>query len=356
MTARWAWILSLFGSLWLGACSGANGVGDRGSFDYGAVPLQGLQGWYVGSCDAAQSLGHSCIQEVPKGWVMLSPGVGPKNTDPLLMGNDLWSAAARHLILVQDHETTQGEWAREMLHNPAYDQACGDDCPVERVSFWDVLTYLNKRSRREGLEPCYELSFCHGEMGAGCEGGRAFCEADHGCRDVVFKGMQCAGYRLPTELEWGWVVDAIRSRSAIDDVTLDTAWCADISSGKVRSVDNASGSLAAVDSLAGNVWEWVWTGARPGRQDGDMTRYHRGGSFLTSPDVCQADARSPAHSQLRAYFLGLRPIRTVHLAARPVDPTVHPIPSPGAKLAGRSGEGAPGLAAPPSAPSGPGGL
>jgi hypothetical protein len=360
MTARWAWILALFGilwgTLWLGACSGAKGMGDPAALDYGAVPLQGLQGWYVGSCDTAASLGHSCIQDVPKGWIMLSPGAGPKNTDPLLMGNDLWSAAARHLLLVQDHETTQAEWMREMLHNPAYDQACGDDCPVERVSFWDALTYLNRRSRREGLEPCYELSYCHGEMGAGCEGDRAFCEADHGCRDVVFKGMQCPGYRLPTELEWGWVVDAIRARSLDDDVTLDTAWCADISSGKVRAIDNPSGSLAAVDSLAGNVWEWVWTGSLPGRQPGDQIRYHRGGSFLTSPDVCLADARSPAHSHLRAYFLGLRPIRTVHLAARPLDPTVHPIPSPGAKLAGGSADGASGLAAPPSAPSSAGGF
>jgi len=250
------------------------------------------------------------------------------------MGNDLWSSAARHLLLVQDHETTQGEWASEMLANPAFDEECGDSCPVDSVSFWDALSYLNKRSRREGLEPCYELSFCHGDMSGGCEGGRAFCEVDHGCRDVVFKGMQCSGYRLPTELEWDWIVGAIRARGLEgDDTTLDTAWCADISGGRARDVDNPSGSLAALDGLAGNVWEWVWTGTRAERQSGHTPRHHRGGSFLTSPDVCRADARSSAKANLRAYFIGLRPIRTVHLAARPVDPTVHPVPSPGAKLA-----------------------
>ena len=75
-------------------------------------------------------------------------------------------------------------------------------------------------------------------VGAGCAGDRAFCEADHGCRDVVFKGMQCTGYRLPTELEWEWIVDAVRGRGPEgDDVTLDTAWCADISAGRTRSIE-----------------------------------------------------------------------------------------------------------------------
>ena len=341
MSVRWAWILALFGLLVLGGCGATAPVSsgtlnDRGprSLAHDQVPSQDPHGWYVGSCSGVRDQAQSCIQDVPEGWVILSPGVGPKNADPLLMGNDLWSASARHLLLVQDHETTQREWAREMLHNPSYDQACGEDCPVESVSFWDALDYLNKKSRREGLEPCYELSLCHGELGAGCAGDRAFCEADHGCRDVVFKGMQCSGYRLPTEMEWDWIVDAVRGRgSRGDDVTMDTAWCADISSGKTRSVDQPSGTLAAVDGIAGNVWEWVWSGSLPGRQDGAKTRFHRGGSFLTSPDVCQAEARSPGRAHLRAYFLGLRPIRTVQLAARPVAPTVHPVPSPGAELA-----------------------
>ena len=344
MSARWAWLLALFGlvgTLGLTGCGAPASVGagvgqDKASrpLAHGAVPSQDPHGWYVGSCSGVKDLSQSCIQDVPEGWVLLSPGAGPRGVDPLLMGNDLWSAAARHLLLVQDHETTQREWIREMFTNPSYDVACGEDCPVESVSFWDVLTYLNKRSRNEGLEPCYELSLCHGELGAGCAGDRAFCEADHGCRDVVFKGMQCTGYRLPTELEWEWIVDAVRGRGPEgDDVTLDTAWCADISAGRTRSIEQPSGTLAAVDGITGNVWEWVWNGTLPGREDGAKTRVHRGGSFLTSPDVCQADARSPGRAHLRAYFLGFRPIRTVSLAARPVAPTVHPVPSPGAKLA-----------------------
>ena len=39
--------------------------------------------------------------------------------------------------------------------NPSEFTACGDDCPVEEVSFFDAVLFANAKSASEGLEPCY---------------------------------------------------------------------------------------------------------------------------------------------------------------------------------------------------------
>ena len=62
------------------------------------------------------------------------------------------------------HETTQGEFTRLMFYNPSYYSAdgggtdCGDDCPVEKVTWFDALAYANQLSINAGLAPCYEFS------------------------------------------------------------------------------------------------------------------------------------------------------------------------------------------------------
>ncbi|MEC9071702.1 MAG: hypothetical protein VX938_04945, partial [Myxococcota bacterium] len=132
--------------LLLGGCASTLDVADQRM-----IPVPEMVSWYVGSCDSTSN-NNACIQEVPSGWAMLSPGVsipGPSR--------ELWSATARRNLVVKRHETTQGEWRDMMSYNPSFFKDCGDDCPVERVSWWDVLEYLNRLSVRDGLPPCYEM-------------------------------------------------------------------------------------------------------------------------------------------------------------------------------------------------------
>ena len=76
-------------------------------------------------------------------------------------------------------EVTQDLYKVVMGKNPGI-QNCGGNCPVENVSWYDAIEFLNKLSERDGFEKCYSGS---GE-------------------NITFKGLDCEGYRLPTEAEW----------------------------------------------------------------------------------------------------------------------------------------------------------
>ena len=62
---------------------------------------------------------------------------------------------------------------------PSFATICSG-CPVSYVDWDDAIDFLNARSRQEGLAECY----------AGPRGAR------------TFAGLDCPGYRLPTEAEW----------------------------------------------------------------------------------------------------------------------------------------------------------
>ena len=49
---------------------------------------------------------------------------------------------------------TQGQWKRVMGKNPSYFQNCGDDCPVEQVSWNDVQYFIKKLCELERMNPC----------------------------------------------------------------------------------------------------------------------------------------------------------------------------------------------------------
>jgi len=217
----------------------------------------------------------------------------------------LMSTSARRSVLVKHHEVTQDEWAWLMSSDPSFFSGC-PDCPVERVSWWDSLAYLNRLSVADGFKPCYELLGCDGEPGAGCPSGRPWCESSYTCDTVRFAGEQCTGYRLPTSDEWRWVAEATTS----DPDAVSFPWCADISQGQPRPVSRSVDDT--IDGIAGNVWEWTWNA-----QDDNGRRAHRGGSFRTAPKGCDATASSTSSPRTRSYFVGFRPMRTLPLSRQP---------------------------------------
>jgi len=94
-------------------------------------------------------------------------------------------------FLLKATEVTQGEWRALMGTSPAHFAACGDACPIEWVNWYEAAAYCNARSRSEALPECYELEGCFHEPGEDME-----------CQAVRFAGLDCPGYRLPTEAEW----------------------------------------------------------------------------------------------------------------------------------------------------------
>ncbi len=47
-------------------------------------------------------------------------------------------------------QVTQGQWEAVMGYNPSYFSNCGDDCPVERVSWNDAQDFIAALNQREG--------------------------------------------------------------------------------------------------------------------------------------------------------------------------------------------------------------
>ena len=47
-------------------------------------------------------------------------------------------------------EVTRGQWKAVMGNIPSSFKNCGDDCPVEQVSWDDVQEFIGKLNQREG--------------------------------------------------------------------------------------------------------------------------------------------------------------------------------------------------------------
>jgi hypothetical protein len=283
-------LISLTLSMTLLACASAPAVKSSA-----LQPPLTPTGTLVGACGDADPTAP-CVHEVPQGWTMMTAGTHAAGSDLLM------AESVRRSLVVKRHEVTQEEWSWLMDSAPSFFSDC-PDCPVERVSWWDALAYLNRLSIADGFQPCYGMSGCSGSPGGGCPDGRPWCESRYSCEAVSYRGEQCTGYRLPTEDEWRWVADATSSRPEV----VSFPWCADISRGQPRPVTRTLDGT--MDGIAGNVWEWTWShGDERGR------RAHRGGSFRTSPKRCDAGAESAALPEMRSYFVGFRPMRTLPLA------------------------------------------
>ena len=181
-------------------------------------------------------------------------------------------------------EVTQGQWRAVMGENPSYFNGCGDDCPVEMVSWDDVQAYLKKLSGKTGHT-----------------------------------------YRLPSEAEWEYACRAGGQHAYCGNDDIDAVAWYD-SKTVARTTHAVAGKQAngfGLYDMSGNVWEWVddcyhdsYTGAPTdgGAWTGWLVcdaRVVRGGSWNSD----MANAR-PAHrirfgTASRFINSGFRPARGV---------------------------------------------
>ena len=95
-------------------------------------------------------------------------------------------------FLMKASEVTQEDWFERTGQRPSFFQGCGDECPVEMVSWYEAIAFCNSMSLSEGLPACYEAQ------------GQAydFVHAKAHVEPSWPRGLTCTGYRLPTEAEY----------------------------------------------------------------------------------------------------------------------------------------------------------
>lgn len=185
-----------------------------------------------------------------------------------------------------------------MGNNPSAFKECGDNCPVESVSWFDALEFVNALSREEGLEECYQIN---GE-------------------EVSFVGLDCAGFRLPTEAEWEYAARGAQGREYPWGDEAPTPEHANYdATGKRSTMPVKSFPKGAtpegIHDMAGNVSEWChdWWGRYPGDvqadplgSDSGPARAFRGGSFSSTLRFLPSKYRGLNPPGGRLFDLGFR--------------------------------------------------
>ena len=129
---------------------------------------------------------------------------------------------------MQTTEVTQGQWKKVMGNNPSGFKDCGDDCPVEQVSWNDAQEFIKKLNQMEGTNK----------------------------------------YRLPTEAEWEYAARAGTTTPFYTGNCLSTDQAnyngnyplTGCPKGQFREKTMRVGSFEpnawGLYDMYGNVWEW----------------------------------------------------------------------------------------------------
>ena len=189
-------------------------------------------------------------------------------------------------FLIGKTEVTQGQWKAVMGSNPSRFSQCGDDCPVDSVSWSDAQEFAQRLSQKTGKQ-----------------------------------------YRLPSEAEWEYAARAGRhtkwsfgdNKSQLSDY----AWFRDNSQSKTQRVAQKRPNAFGLFDMHGNVWEWVqdcWHGNYTGAPtDGSAWttacldsnyRVLRGGSWNYGPANLRSANRNRDTPDDRNINYGLRLART----------------------------------------------
>lgn len=192
----------------------------------------------------------------------------------------------RQGFYLQTTEVTQGQWIKVMGYNSSYFKDCGNNCPVERVSWIRAQDFISKLNNIENTKK----------------------------------------YRLPTESEWEYVCragsetafccgDIETRRHGRDSCLEELGWYLWNSDGKPHPVCQMKPNAWGFYDMHGNVWEWCHdiyfekgdaipiVGSYPSLQP---QRVFRGGAWNSFPSDCRSARRNMAKDSTVSKTIGFR--------------------------------------------------
>ena len=186
-------------------------------------------------------------------------------------------------FLMGKTEITQGQWKAVMGSNPSSFGSCGDDCPVESVSWNDAQEFVQRLSQKTGKQ-----------------------------------------YRLPSEAEWEYAARAgSTTKYSFGDADAQLTEYAWYGTNKTQRVAQKRPNAFGLFDMHGNVWEWTqdcWNANYSGAPtDGSAwttgcsgSRVLRGGSWIDIPVNLRSATRSRNWPFIRfnGSGIGLRLART----------------------------------------------
>ena len=181
-------------------------------------------------------------------------------------------------------EVTQAQWQAVMHTNPSNFTTCGDNCPVEQVSWDDVQAYIQKLNAKTGKQ-----------------------------------------YRLPTEAEWEYACRAGEEHEFCGSDNADSVAWNSFNSGSYffntpHPVATKKANAFGLYDMSGNVWEWVedtyhnnYVGAPTDGSawEGGSMRVLRGGSWGKDAKYGRAAVRNKFGTNYRDFSYGFRLARTL---------------------------------------------
>ena len=192
---------------------------------------------------------------------------------------------------LQTTEVTQGQWQQIMGENPSRFKDCGDNCPVEQVSWDDAQEFIRRLNQLLGTQK-YRLPI--------------EAEWDFACRA-----------QTPTSFPFG---NCLTTKQANYNGNKPPEGC---EKGKYMKRTLPVASLAAnpwgLYDMQGNVWEWCqdFYDKYPSEPVSDpagavagTSRVIRGGSWHDPADQCRAANRQKHPPGYRSSRVGFRLVRT----------------------------------------------
>lgn len=204
---------------------------------------------------------------------------------------------------IMDTEVTQEIYESVMGVNPSNFKG-EKNLPVENVSWYDAVSFCNKLSEKEGLEPVYSFE---GETDVE-KWWNMVNKWDSFPGEKIKWNKNANGYRLPTVEEWQYAANGGQAFKYSGSDNIDEVTWNGLVRDKTHPVAQKKANGYGLYDMSGNVCEWCWD-SEGSSYNGTYGRSYCGGAWSFDSNRCTVDYETSSSTGLKAVFLGFRVVR-----------------------------------------------